>query len=93
MEMYPLQLQSTLIMCSALIHNYIRKNQGFEDEFDHLTDEELEAEQNNHHPDDHAQNIHNHDEEGSRAWRDNIAQQMWNEYVLYCHNNHNNNNI
>ena len=87
MKSYSFPFQCDLVMCAMMLHNFIRANQLYEDEFDapdalnqpgaavvdddHEEDNEIEAPGNINH---------------LKEWRDDIANAMWNDYVIYANN-------
>jgi hypothetical protein len=85
MGSFDLQIQNQIVYCCCMIHNYIRRNQGYEDDFDRVIVEEDDS--------DNDDNNNNNAEEGpanqgsSTTWRDGIAQAMWDEYMQYLLNN------
>ena len=61
-----------------MIHNFIRRNQGFEDIFDEWEDNEIQD------PIDNRENFHNmHNDIQANNLREQIALAMWNSYQDY----------
>ena len=78
MTTYPMPMQVDLVKSCFMIHNFIRLNQGYDDEFDQwniVNNDEV----GNNVPD--AENVH-----AAEILRDQMAQNMWNEYQLYIQN-------
>jgi len=76
MHSYPFKFQCKLIKVCALLHNFIRMNQ-LDDEFDVLNDEDVDQ-------DDRGDRFVFDDSESTsilHAWRDGIAQRMWDDYL------------
>lgn len=69
MNSYFLEFQIQLILCCFMTHNFVRRNQGYEDEFDHLIEED-EAD------DDHqvGNDLLNQNNNDVDEWRDQLAQ-------------------
>jgi hypothetical protein len=80
MPSYSFDVQTQLVLSCVMIHNFIKKNQGYEDIFDLWDDDEVEAEQNNEEIEDYNNNVNIN---VLRQWRDDIAQDMWNSYQAY----------
>jgi hypothetical protein len=82
MHSYDFPFQCDLVLCAIMIHNFIRSNQLYDDEFDdynpndedHAADDMADIEGNLDAPD---MNV-----DALNAWRDGIAQQMWDDYLL-----------
>jgi len=78
MHSYPFQFQIALVLSCFMIHNFIRMNQGYDDEFDAWSDVDDEA------GDDPEEPIAGIDEEqaitAGAGFRHDIAQHMWNDY-------------
>jgi hypothetical protein len=80
MSSYRFATQVDLVLCMMILHNYIRKHQNYEDYYDRAANEEQ-------------QNINWDEPEAAEddelhnnqlfEWRDNIAEQMWNDYQIY----------
>jgi DDE superfamily endonuclease len=83
MSSYPYNFQVTLVRCAFMLHNFIRLNQHYDDEFDVIEDEEVAAQN----PAGDVQNMGGGQSAAEtarlQAWRDGIAQRMWDDYVLY----------
>jgi DDE superfamily endonuclease len=82
MSPYSFEFQCDIVQCCFLLHNFIRLNQLYEDEF-----YDLDIEINPHLPDDDENE--DDDEEGGganmqalKAWRNDIADAMWAQYQL-----------
>jgi DDE superfamily endonuclease len=78
MNSFPFPFQVDLVRCAFMLHNFIRREQGHLDIFDEVSDEDTE-DQNP------AGNVANlpmqQDNAGLKAWRDGIAQRMWEDYL------------
>lgn len=78
MPSYPPEVQVKLIKSCFMIHNFIRRNQGFEDIFDEWEDNEIQD------PIDNRENFHNiHNDIQANNLREQIALAMWNSYQDY----------
>jgi hypothetical protein len=88
MHSYSLHLQINLVLCGVMIHNYIRRNQGYEDEYDNIDDDVGEVDNEGGAA---VEEEEHHGPEGTSAWRDQIATEMWEQYQEYIINNNGNN--
>ena len=80
MRSFDFSFQCDLIMCATMIHNFIRVNQPYEDEFfdaDDVLDEPVVDE-----PD--VEIIGN--ARALNQWRDGIARAMWDDYIVHIAN-------
>lgn len=91
---FSMELQVKLVLCAFALHNFIIRHATFEDdEFDNLTDEEMEAAALEALEDEEADYVADAEEaeyaqapaqavggETPAQWRDRIAQQMWVDY-------------
>lgn len=87
MHSFSIQMQIELIMCCVMIHNYIRKNQAFDDEFEAWVPPEVEVnaivpQVPDEVPPTHAERVF------CKQWRDAMAVELWNQYVTYMDINH-----
>ena len=78
MTSYPMVTQIDLINICFMIHNFIRVNQGYEDEFDEWNEE--------HNDENGDLNAENDDIAGANNKREEIAQHMWASYQNYLQN-------
>ena len=74
MPSYPIQIQSELVICICIVHNFIRRHQRYNDTFDELQNEEGMAESDDNH-----EHTGTNDNEAS-VLRDRIASAMWADY-------------
>ena len=83
MSPYPFELQCDLIQCCFLLHNFVRINQLCEDEFYENDGDEpnniLEDENDDEEEDGPVMNA-------LKAWRNGIADAMWEQYQLHLAN-------
>jgi len=80
MNSFDVTFQSDLIMCTFMIHNFIRKEQGFEDEWYVWTDDDGEDGPIAVAPVEVAGNPAH--VAALNAWRDGIASELWADYQL-----------
>lgn len=77
MARYPLQKQIDLIMCTIFLYNFIRRRNLFvfnEDDIENDDDNDNDGQNDDiNNNDDHAEAV---------TWRDTIAQNMWDEYLI-----------
>jgi len=78
MSSYPLDVQTKLIKSCFMIHNFIRKYQDYDDDYEMFDDELL----NDNEPMMNF-NIPNDGEEEIENLRDEIAEHMWQQYEFY----------
>lgn len=76
MRNYPLKKQIDLINCAIFLYNFIRRRNLYEDEIDNNNDDDAD---NGH--DDNAYHANDADYAEAVAWRDEIAENMWQDYV------------
>jgi hypothetical protein len=80
MTSYPMETQVRLVKSCFMIHNFIRLNQGYEDDYDQwVQDEDGEDDDDDGDNDDGAGGVNGN----MYAFRNNIAQQMWVQYQQY----------
>ena len=87
MHSYDFQFQCELVLCILMIHNFIRTNQLYEDEYDvydpndedHADDDLADVDAA---PADNGGAAADMNAEALNAWRDDIAQRMWDDYLL-----------
>jgi hypothetical protein len=72
---YSFPMQAKIVQCAFLIHNFIRVNQGYEDEYDVAAEEEIEERLNPGSVD-----VDDVDDNTAVSWRDDIASSMWLQY-------------
>jgi len=82
MHSYSFLTQIDLVMCCFMVHNFIRLNQGFDDEFDDwdppvMEDDVEEADEMAYSNQTPAQ------QSAANVQRDVIAQEMWEDYIRY----------
>ena len=80
MSAYPYSTQIKLIMCAVMLHNFIRRNQLYEDVYDVEDPVPDEAAEDN----DFAEvdpGVDATTAQQLNAWRDGIAAAMWDEYT------------
>jgi hypothetical protein len=82
MTSYPFDMQCKLVLCCFMLHNFIRRTQLYEDEFDKWDEWGEDADDND--SDNDSDSDDEEDEHIVNNWRDGIAQRMWNDYVAYC---------
>jgi hypothetical protein len=76
-------VQTEFVMCCCMLHNFIRLNQGFDDEFDRWEDHRLRHGPNRDPPPPEPRtNSDAAEERRLNAWRDGIAQEMWDAYQI-----------
>lgn len=83
MSAYPFPTQCDLVQCCCMLHNFIRRNQLDNDMFDHLDDDDYDVDNddaNVANDDDYVEDHANY--ATAAAWRDDIAQRMWDAYQL-----------
>ena len=85
MKSYDFPTQVNLVQAAFMIHNFIRLEQEFEDEFDRWSDDidEVEDDPGLIHPEVAPRGPAGADFVALNTWRDGIAQRMWNEYQDY----------
>ena len=77
MSLYPFEFQSDIVHCTFLLHNFIRLNQLYEDDF------YLEGVvENNIQPDDQADDENNENYNALKLWRNGIADALWANYLI-----------
>ena len=74
MPSYTFVTQCRFVLCCCMIHNFIRKTQRYDDEYDMIRVEGEEIVDNI---------IGLEQDEGVEMynWRDNLAERMWSDYV------------
>ena len=72
-----------MISEAAKLHNFIRLNQHYEDTFDELDEEEVEEGAGNVNPGNINGGQSSEEKNRLNAWRDGIAQRMWEQYQSY----------
>ena len=82
MSAYTFEFQCDLVQCSFLMHNFVRLNQLYEDEF-----YDVEIVNNPIVLEDNDDEVGDEDEDGInyqelKIWRNNIADAMWVQYQL-----------
>jgi len=80
MGSYAIQFQAQLIMCCLMIHNFIRANQLYEDEFYAVYDREQQQYRNEEHEEFADENDANYNALVNQ--RDQIAQDMYDAYLV-----------
>jgi hypothetical protein len=78
MPSYSFEFQRDLVYCAMMLHNFVRINQLYEDEFDVLDEDDIDEEDEGDQEvpvDENAENVAE-----LNAWRDDIAQRMWDDY-------------
>ena len=85
MPSYSFRFQCDLVMCAFMIHNFIRGTELYEDEFYEREDEVDSKENNDEEEYDQiaAEENNNANMNAAKAWRNDIAQRMWNDYQEY----------
>ena len=81
MTCYPMVTQIDLINITFMIHNFIRVNQGYDDEYDEWNENENDKNGD--------MNADNDDINNANGYREEIAQQMWASYQNYLQNRNN----
>ena len=83
---YNFPFQVKLVRCAFLLHNFIRFNQHYQDEFDVEDDVEM-----NNAGNENCGNIGGGKSTAEKnrlnAWRNGIAQRMWDQYQIYVAEN------
>lgn len=93
---YDIEMQVKLAQCAFCLHNFIHRHKDYEpDEFDNLSASEMAAlvqeamahaenERDNADDDDddeeEGKDNNDDDDESADAWRDRVAQEMWDQY-------------
>ena len=81
MHSYSIHTQTQFVTIACMMHNFIRRNQLYDDEFNvaDIADEIVYDDEDNE-PENmaNAENINQ-----LKAWRNNMAQSMWDDYVQY----------
>ena len=86
MKSYSFSFQCDLVMCSLMLHNFIRSNQLYDDEFNApIPPGERDVEDDLDDLDD-VDEAHGNCNQ-LKQWRDGIANEMWNDYLVYANNN------
>ncbi len=70
-------------MSCFMLHNFIRRNKEYEDEFDVLDDDDFELYDDDFDHDDVDYVEGGGNAAAAVAWRDDIATRMWNAYQLH----------
>lgn len=88
MSPYPYPCQVDLVRCAFMLHNWIRKNQNYDDCFDAEPDVDVRVAEPNPAGNDRCVSGNQSVEEKRRLnqWRDGIAQRMWDDYQSYLAN-------
>ena len=83
MKSYDFPFQCDLVMCELILHNFIRPNQLYEDEYNIPEASGAGEGVNNDNVDDDAEEVlgNNH---ALKQWRLDIATVMWDDYVIYA---------
>ena len=90
MHAYPIETQAKLVKCAFLMHNFIRRETIYEDYFYAEYDAEHEEQEQEQDPDEEEEQgpVYSErvsaDAEALSAWRDGIAQEMWDSYSVEC---------
>jgi len=71
---YNIRIQSRIVLCCFMVHNFIRVNQGYEDEYD-VVEEEVDD-----WLDACSVDLDDTDDNTASTWRDGIASRMWLQY-------------
>lgn len=82
MKSYTFSFQCDLVMCSMMLHNFIRSNQLYDDEFD-APEPACDANDDDDPEIDDELDAHVNRNE-LKLWRDGIANDMWNDYILHA---------
>jgi hypothetical protein len=75
MPSYPYSTQISLVLCALYIHNFIRLNQVYEDDYDEFDDDEVDVDDTMNPP------LNEFESQDVNSWRDSIAQSMWDDYI------------
>lgn len=67
-----------MVVCTLFVHNFIRMNQLYEDEFDI---DDIDADDHNE-DDDGVDDNNIHASAALNQWRDSIATEMWDAYQI-----------
>lgn len=78
MHSFNFPFQVDIVMCCFMLHNFIRLNQAFDDEWNNWQEPVVEDAA---HPEVHEHIQNNAEYALVTAWRDQIAQDMWDSYV------------
>ena len=78
MKSFDFPFQCDVVVCTLLVHNFIRMNQLYEDEFDIVDVDAVD-----HNEDDDGVDENNvHVNAALNQWRDAIATEMWDAYQI-----------
>ena len=83
MSSYPFHIQVDIVMSCFFLHNFVRRNQLYHDLFDILDDDDLHIDDDDLNApdfDDYVEDPATHAQ--TVAWRDDIAQRMWDAYLV-----------
>ena len=78
MKSFDFRFQCDVVVCTLVVHNCIRMNQLYEDEFDIV---EIDADDHNEDHDGVDEN-NIHANAALNQWRDSIATEMWDAYQI-----------
>ena len=83
MKSYDFPFQCDLVLCALMLHNFIRSNQLYEDEYNIPEAAAVGGGVNNDDDDDDVEEVlgNNH---ALKQWRLDIATVMWDDYVIYA---------
>jgi hypothetical protein len=81
---YDFEFQCDIVQCCFQLHNFIRLNQLYEDEFY----QELEVKVKDIHVHDDAEDDDNLNMNALKAWRNGIADAMWAHYLIVFGHQH-----
>jgi hypothetical protein len=76
---YPFEYIKKLVLCAIMLHNHIRYVGTQEDD---IGEDDAVAENETNHNNINNNDLYN-DNEGCGAWRNQIADMMWRQYMLY----------
>ena len=79
MKSFDFPFQCDIVICALLVHNFIRMNQLYEDEFD---DVDIPADNQNEYDDDGVDENNIYVNAALNQWRDGIATEMWDAYQI-----------
>ena len=78
MKSFDFRFQCDMVVCTLFVHNFIRTNQLYEDEFDIV---DIDADDHNE-DDDGVDENNIHASAALNQWRDSIATEMWDAYQI-----------
>jgi hypothetical protein len=85
MSSYSMEKQVAIVKSCFIVHNFIKANQDYEDAYDQW--DENEDANNVNDNDGEEEEVHGINGVGAAAWRDSIANAMWEQYQDYLQAN------